>query len=31
MSYRTEGEKREVIRKNGWLREERIWIEDDLT
>jgi len=31
VSFRTEGEKREVMRKKGGLRGERIWIEDDLT
>lgn len=31
MSFRTEGEKKEVIRKKGGLRGERIWIEDVLT
>jgi len=29
--FRTEEEKREVMRKKGGLRVERIWIEDDLT
>jgi len=30
VSFRTEGEKREVMRKKEGLRGERIWIEDDL-
>jgi len=29
--FRTEEEKREVMRKKGGMRGERIWIEDDLT
>jgi len=31
VSFRTEGEKREVMRKKGGLRGEGVWIEDDLT
>jgi len=31
VSFRTEGEKREVMKKKGGLRGEGVWIEDDLT
>ncbi|XP_039303090.1 ATP-dependent RNA helicase vasa-like [Solenopsis invicta] len=31
VSFRTEGEKREVMKKKGGLRGDKVWIEDDLT